>query len=238
MATVASTETPPCKPCNRPGMSRSDAVVRSSTRALTVASMAGKQRSDSFPFTKSDASVPMRSARCRSIDPAPRRSTLPAARLEMSPMVRPGTSTLPPRVATLTCRSWPRPWMATLAWGTSTRTPPVFTTTLALRIFTRPSSNRSSTSGRHCPPRGGDAPCWSSESRSSGRSISSRSSRTRCKSGRTLTCAKTRAMCSSMRPPGAPTSRPSMVSLPTAGSTEQRATFTCAAVASSMVATA
>ena len=41
-----------------------------------------------------------------------------------------------------------------------------------------------------------------------------------------------------MRPTESLMCRPSMVSFPFSGSTEQLATFTCAAVASSMVATA
>src|SRR5207248_5397837 len=62
--------------------------------------------------------------------------------------------------------------------------------------------------------------------------------RTRCRSGRTNTWTNTRAMVRSIRPPGSPTRRPSMVSCPRAGSTEQPATRTSAAVVSSMVATA
>src|SRR6266850_1999467 len=114
----------------------------------------------------------------------------------------------------------------------------VRTSRLALRTFTRPNSKRSSTSGRHCPPDGGPAPPWSSASRSSGWSISSRSRRTFCSSGRTLTCANTREIRRSILPPGSPTRSPSIVSFPCSGSTEQRETCTVAAVASSIVATA
>ena len=64
-------------------------------------------------------------------------------------MARPGSSTDPPRVETLTDSRGPRPLIATPNRGTSTWAPELRTSTLALRIFTLPNSNRSRRSGRH-----------------------------------------------------------------------------------------
>ncbi len=236
--TVASAEMPPLTPRSAPGMSRAVALSRSSTRTLAATSIWGSQRSRTLPLTKSESSVPIRSARRRSTLPVPRRSTMPATREEIRPTVRPGSSSEPPRVETLTASCAPRLFTARPARGMETRPFAVRTSRLALRTLTRPNSNRSSTSGRHCPPEGGPAPPWSSASRSSGWSISSRSRRTFCSSGRTFTCANTREIRRSILPPGSPTRSPSIVSFPCSGSTEQRETCTVAAVASSIVATA
>ena len=83
-------------------------------------------------------------------------------------MVLPGSSTLPPRVLRFTASTPPRPFTDTPARGISTRRPGPFTSTLALRTFTRPNSKRSSTPGTHWPGvEGGPLP-WSSERCSSG----------------------------------------------------------------------